>query len=466
MFGAAFFAAAAMVAACSTLAAQPANLRNAPSPGFAAIAGVVDDSLRGGPLVGASVVVIGTSRRAVTDRDGFFRIDSVPPGEVQLAVLHPLLDSLFLAIASSKVTIPAGKLEDAVISTPSLERVRERACPRAGVVTGRSMIAGRVDEAERDGPVVNAVVSLVYSDPSSGTPIQRVRTARTRGDGFYAICGLPATFSGTIQAASGTVESSEISVSLREQELGTASFLLDMAARSDSGRKGAAVLRGRITDVAGTPVREAQVAVEGGTAIAVTGPDGSFTLSGLPSGTTNAVVRKIGYAPAYRTVHLRTSEPQNLGVVLAAGARTLAQVNITARPDNALKKLGFLERRNIGMRSGFMLPEDIAKRQAKLFTDLFRTLPGFRVTTSGFGQMVEGTRSSTGGTMAGCVNIFVDRVAFEQMSPGDLDAAFPINHIGALESYASASETPAEFQMAGRACATIVAWTKQKLSKP
>jgi hypothetical protein len=448
--------------------AQRTDLRAPPAPGFASVVGVVDDSLRGGALVGATVAVIGTPRRATTDRDGFFRVDSVSPGEVQLAVLHPVLDTLFLVITSPKFTVGAGAIQEMAFSTPPLARVRDRICPRGGVATGRGILVGRVDGADDDQPVANALVSLVYTDPASGTPIQRVRSARTRADGLYAICGIPETISGTVQAQVGAQATSEISLSTREQLLVTASFLVGgVAAGADStAPPGKAVLTGRVTDVAGTPVAQAQVAVEGGNQIAVTDAQGAFTLRGLRSGTTSAVVRKIGFSPALRTVHLKATEPQRLAVVLAMGARTLATVTVTEKMDPGLKKVGFNERRAMGSRSQFLMPDDIAKRNARFFTDLFRMMPGFRVTDSGVGQMIEGTRSAMGGGSSGCVNVFVDRVAFEQMTPGDLDLAFAVNTIAAVEGYASAAETPQEFQMPGRACATIVAWTRMKLAKP
>jgi hypothetical protein len=251
---------------------------------------------------------------------------------------------------------------------------------------------------------------------------------------------------------------------MKAQFLATASFLLSKAPK-DSSTRGSAALSGRVTDVTGAPLASAQVAVEGGNAIAVTGADGTFALSGLPSGTTSAVIRKIGYSPALRTVHLRKTEPQRIAVTLAEGVRTLAAVVVTGVMEPALKKVGFTDRRAMGMRSQFLLPADIERRNASTFTDLFRAMSGFRVTASGMGQSIEATRSQ-GGSMAGCVNVFVDRVAFEQMSPGDLDQAYPVSMIGAVETYPSATETPGEFQMPGRACATIVAWTKMKLSKP
>ena len=448
-------------------AAQATDIKSPPKPGFGGVIGVVDDSLRGGPLVGATVAVIGTPFRGKVDREGFYRIDSLGVGDtVQLAVLHPLLDTLYLVVTSPRFIVGAGKMTEMSLTTPTLRTVRERLCPRGGVITGRSMLVGRVDAADTDKPVSGALVSLVYTDPASGTSIQRVRSAKTRDDGLYVICGIPETLSGAVQAAFGAATTSDVPISIKEQLLVTTSFLMGPPIPADSARKGNAVLMGRVTDVAGAPIVQAQVAVEGGNSIATTGDDGSFVLRGLASGTTGAVIRKVGYAPALRTVHLRDAEPQRLAIVLAQGTRTLNTVTVLGKTDQALKDVGFTQRRNIGNRAGFLTPDEIEKRNARGVTDLFRAMPGFRVSSTGLGQTVEGTRSQMGAGQSGCVNIFVDRVPFEQQSPGDLDNAYPPTMIGAIETYGSASETPAEFQMPGRGCATIVMWTKLKLAKP
>src|SRR5438552_13497649 len=56
--------------------------RAAPS-GFA---GAVFDSVHDGPLVGAVVSVLQTTRRATTDEQGRYRIDSVPAGSYKLGL--------------------------------------------------------------------------------------------------------------------------------------------------------------------------------------------------------------------------------------------------------------------------------------------------------------------------------------------------------------------------------------------
>lgn len=443
-------------------APQGAGLRAPPAAGFAALAGVVDDSLHGGPLRGATVYVLGTSLRATTSDLGLFRIDSIPPGEIQVLVRQPALDSLLLTISSARFAVTADRLTEVEISTPSLARFHERFCPRGGVTAGPALIAGRVDDAETGAPLVNAAVALVYGDSTGPTKMQRVRTARTNEEGFYAICGLPDRMNGTLQATMGAHATAEVSVSTERQALVTAGFLV---ARSAQDGTGSAVLTGRITDVAGRPVAEAQVAVEGGKAIARTGDDGTFRLTGLPSGTTNASVRKIGFAPAQQAVHLRSSEPQEMALSLSAAARALAPVTITAEADKALDKLGFNERLKMGNKANFIGPQDMKKFETLRLTDVFRSIPGFVVLKGNNNNSLLASSRAVNGGQQGCVEVFVDRVLFEQMGPGDLDAAFPPYMIAAIESYPSPATTPMEFRMSGKACATVVIWTKLKVNR-
>src|SRR5947208_5328808 len=66
--------------------------------GFTTLKGMVIDSLHDGPLAKARVMIEGTERSAVTDIDGRYRIDSIPPGQHRVVVLHPLLDTLGITI--------------------------------------------------------------------------------------------------------------------------------------------------------------------------------------------------------------------------------------------------------------------------------------------------------------------------------------------------------------------------------
>ncbi|HVZ49091.1 MAG TPA: carboxypeptidase-like regulatory domain-containing protein, partial [Gemmatimonadaceae bacterium] len=256
--------------------------------------------------------------------------------------------------------------------------------------------------------------------------------------------------------------SAEVAVSTERRILATAGFLVAM---TPQGGTGSAVLTGRITDVAGRPVQDAQVAVEGGKQITRTAADGTFRLTELPSGTTNASVRKIGFAPAQQAVHLRRSEPQSMALSLSAAARALAPVTITAEADKALDKLGFTERLKMGNKSNFVLPEEMKKYENLKLTDIFRSMPGFIVQKADNNNSILASSRAVNGGQQGCVEIFVDRIPFEQMAAGDLDAAFPPYTIAAIESYPSPATTPIDFRMSGKACATVVIWTKLKLNR-
>jgi len=337
------------------------------------------------------------------------------------------------------------------------DQAKARYCPPGGVVRAPAILFGRVLDADTDAPLAGANVSLVYTDSLAQPPAERVRRARSADDGTFAICGLPERIAGTVQAARGALTTPEVPIAFTDRLLGGAVLTLNVSGATR------AVLQGRVLARSGAPVAGAQVAVEGTSANAVTGADGAFSLSGLPSGTHTTVARKIGYAPATVAVNLTTLRPREVTVTMS-DARLLEAVRVVGKLDDALKQIGFEDRKRFG-RGRFISPEEVEQRNPLLFTDLLQTVPGLTVRSSGSGRVVQATRN-TGLSEAGCVIIFVDHARFEQMQPGDLDEAFHAVNVGAVEIYSSPADVPAEFQVSGRACTTIAMWTKTKLARP
>jgi hypothetical protein len=336
---------------------------------------------------------------------------------------------------------------------PSYIEVKARFCPRGGLASRPAIFFGTVLDAEAETPVVGASISLVYSDSTPTGPVERVRRATTLDDGSFAICGMPVTYKGAVQATKDEKSTAEAPVAASEQLLGGAVLMLNISGTFKS------VLKGRVTVKGGMPVRDAQVAVQGAPSVAVTGADGTFTLNDLPSGTQAAVVRKIGFAPATVGVNLSTHQPRDVTVVLSE-AQVLATVHVAGKMETALDKVGFISRQRSAL-GHFIGPDEIEQRHPLMFTDLLQTVAGFRVTSVGVGRLVEASR----GTNA-CVSIFVDRTPFQQMQPGDLDDAFHPSDIGAIELYPSPNDVPAEFHASRGDCATIVMWTKTRLARP
>jgi Carboxypeptidase regulatory-like domain len=435
-----------------------AQQRDLPVPkDLASIIGVVDDSIRGGRLIGALVTVVGTSRRGTTDVNGIFQIDSITPGAHQIVVVHPLLDTLGLTIQSTPFMLIGGTRQQVGARTPTFEEIRAKSCARGGPVSaGKSILVGRVMQADNDVPAAGATVSLVFKDLTLTNPVERVRNGRADANGNFAICGLPSTIGGNLQATFGGITTADLPMKMTDESIATA--ILSVGGNGS----GTAVLRGKvIAHAGGGPLAGAQVTVVGTTTVVTTADDGTFTLDGLPSGTHEAVVRKIGFAKVSQIVHLATRTPSTMNVVLEQ-ATVLGTIHIVGKMDDGLSKVGFLARKQQG-RGWYQTPEQIADKNPSEMSDLMRMTNGMKVLTAGTGRYLMST-SSAGSSKDGCINIFIDRARFDQFQPGDADDAIPVADLGAIEYYREPSSVPTEFTVAGKTCATLVVWTKTLLT--
>ncbi len=442
----------AFVLAIAAASLATPRVTSAQAP-FASLIGVVDDSLRSGPLVGALVTVVGTKRQGTTDLHGVFRIDSIPPGPHEIVVTHPLMDTLGVQVVSQTFSLEAGVQHTMYAHTPSFDETRAQSCPRGGVATGTSILLGRVTKADTDEPVAGATVSLVYKDGTGKESVEKVRSSHSGANGMFAICGLPSTISGNLQGSFGGVVTADLPLTLKDEQLATASLTIG---GTGAGR---AILKGIVMSKAG-PVAGAQVTVVGTTTVVLSADDGSFTLTGLPSGTHEVIARKIGFARSSQVIPLSAREPAKLTIVLDQ-AQVLATVKVTGKMELGLDKIGFTTRKK-GAMGWYITPEQIEAKHPDQITDLFRTANGVRVSTQRNGRTLSATRSS-GSSTDGCINFFIDHARFTQMQAGDVDDAVRPEELGAVEYYADAMETPPEFNVPGQSCATMIFWTKTLL---
>lgn len=453
---------------------------------MASLTGSVVDSIHGVvPLPGATVKVGATGRQAVTDSGGRFQIDSIPPGEHSLILIHPLLDTLGVSIATRAVPFQPGAPLAVELAVPSAQRVIELSCAPAWRARGPSAMVGKVLDADTDSPLVGAKVSLVWQELSLTDlrKVPRVREATVGADGSYKICGLPSGIDGTVQATFNGRKTAVVSVVMEETNpLGFQSLRIGTSvlaeAPADTGARasgsaasadtaprrlrGQARLTGRVINAAGAPVANARVDVQGTGAAALSRQDGTFGFNDLPSGTQALVVRQLGFEPVEMAVELSSRQPKQVTVTMSKPARVLETVAVTAEKSTAgLDQVGFNRRHKIGF-GYFMTTEDIEKRQATRMTDLFRTVPSLRVVPSGMDYVVESARDVGGG---GCVRYVVDGTPYQVLYPGDIDRLMPPHEVAAVEVY-SGSSTPAEFQQAGgSSCTTVVMWSRFKVRK-
>jgi hypothetical protein len=326
------------------------------------------------------------------------------------------------------------------------------------------VFAGRVLDAETMQPAPRVRVTLVYTELAVGTDIglrrmARVRSATSDARGYYRICGLPARLEdATLQAEQGRVKTAEVPV-VMGPGIGLRSLLIRPAADSLM-TTGFSVVSGQVLDTIAMPVANAQVSVEGAAPVTTTNARGEFVLDSLPGGTQALIVRRVGFAPARTIVDINASAPARVALRLERAVPRLGPVIVTAQAE-ALSKVGFEERQKRGM-GHFLGPEDIQRLQPQLVTSALRTLPGLRVVPAGNGRY---TVESSRGVGTGCVTFWVDGAPFREMTPGDVDNAFPASQIAAIESYQSGT-VPPQFTSPGMSsCAAVVIWTQASVRR-
>lgn len=472
-------------------AAAKADSAAADTIPYTSITGVVYDSVHASPLGDATVSVDGTTRMAVTNRLGLFQIDSVPPGEeYRVRVQHVLLDSIGLQMVTQPFSLGPDDSPTMQLAIPSPSTLVEVSCPAARRALGPAAVIGRLLDADTDAPVEGARVSVAWLEMSINAglrKIPRVREALSGADGVYRICGLPSALEGTLQAQHKGVTTSEVRVNfageaLVVQGLKIGSAATVVAATGDAAelkrqkdaatgpqfsavtlQTGSAKLTGRVINAAGQPVVGARVDVLGTPAATLTRENGEFALDSLPSGTQSLVVRQIGFAPEERAVELSTRGPASIEVKMDRPATVLSTVVVKADRDVGLERVGFAQRRRSGG-GHYITGDDVVKRAPNVLTDVFRTVPGLRVSPAGNGidYVIESSRNVAGG----CVRYWVDGAVFEAVFPGDVDRLVPPWEIAAIEVYNGIS-VPAQFQAAGNtSCAAIVIWTKTRTDRP
>lgn len=456
---------------------------------LAKLTGSIYDSVHLAPLGQAAVIVQGTQALSFTDENGRFVVDSIPPGKYRIEVEHSLLDSLGLRMITDSLAITAGGTNTISLAVPSIPSIVAASCPANVMALGPSAIIGRLLDADTDRPVSGARVSFAWSEISVSTGVRqlpKVRGARTTGNGVFRLCGLPADVDGTLQANNKGITTSEIRVTFHGERLivqglriGNANTVVrtnvDSIRRAQPGgapifstptiQRGDAVLRGRVVNANGAPIQGARVDVVGTESHAQTNDQGEFALAELPSGTQTVTARQMGFSPVEQPVELSTRAAADVTLTMAVPAFTLPTIEVRAQQDQGLVKIGFTERKSVGLGT-FLDAKQIMQRGPNMITDVMRTIPGLRVVPVGIGLddfIVVNNRASM--ITNSCVNWWVDGTPWTNVYPGDIDRLMPPSEVGAIEVYWG-TETPIQFQRSGdQRCAVIVMWSKYRLEQ-
>ena len=208
---------------------------------------------------------------------------------------------------------------------------------------------------------------------------------------------------------------------------------------------GSARLSGTVRDGAGQPVVGAQVRVLGIAASTRSDERGTYLLSGLPAGTQEMEVRRLGYGIARGPVTLRSEQRSRLDVVLDRVA-TLESFNVVAR---RWRYAEFEQRRKEAIDGRFLDEDEIRKMNLNSSVDYVNKLPGFRAVHVRWGEVKIVSMSDPGCSPV----VLVDDLPITDMIQLPIPSA-----LGALEIYRGTAGAPPSHRSP---CGTIIFWTRR-----
>lgn len=215
------------------------------------VTGTVRDSVSGTPVRAAIVGLAGTSGTPATDAEGRLRLKGVLRGEYALLVRTPSLDSI-----RSVPDHPA------------------RGRPAGG----------------RDNQGAHWRATAVSPDGSLQRTARRLET-RTSATGAFRLCGVPTKAPLTVRALPASDRSNPVSARLAaDDRFALVTLAIDVA------RPASAPFAGKVVaDSTLRPLSDVEVTVSALDLSTRTDARGQFRLGGIPAGTHDAVVRRVGY---------------------------------------------------------------------------------------------------------------------------------------------------------------------------
>jgi hypothetical protein len=224
---------------------------------------------------------------------------------------------------------------------------------------------------------------------------------------------------------------------------------------------GTVTVTGRVVTSDGKPVPDARVYVPGAEAATRTDANGNYTLTNVPDGPQEVVVRRRGYAPTRVDAKFST-KPSDRGrnhvnVTLLTSSQALALSEQQTRDSAGLARNGFFSRASSVRGAYFLTPDQVAATKAATVSDLLGRTPYLISVPGPTGPVLRGAQ--------GCLLTYVDGLRWRSMFPGDLDAFIPVNEVVAAEVYPPGQTPPGPFArgITPLSCTTLAIWTRSSV---
>ena len=221
--------------------------------------------------------------------------------------------------------------------------------------------------------------------------------------------------------------------------------------------QGVATVSGVVTDSDGLAVYGAVVSVARTSLLSKTDERGEFRITGVPAGTIEIQARRLGFAPATRSVQLQAGENHGrIDFTLTALPAMLEQVVVQRQGMKYTGRLaGYYERLQRRSSGQFLTREDFDRNESLSLSQLIARSPG-----------VNSVRLRSGG---GAVRmrgrscrplVWMDGVP---MPAGEVDLdAFPVSTLHGAELYLGSTTAPIDYtaQQNRSSCGTILLWSR------
>ena len=300
--------------------------------------GVVFDSSQAGPLVGATVVLIGTTVMDSSRANGTFALRTPMSGDYTLRVSHDRLDLLGLGALQQPVRLSAGDTTHVRLVMPTVRTLVKTRCPPADSVKyPGALVVGFVLDSGTRKRVPGAAVTTRWTRPvymrrgtlyGLGMDTSQVETA-TDSTGAYFVCHVPrdrpATFSANSGTAFGTARLAgdlQDSVAMLELPIVVAHSsaepaVLRVTVRFSVPGEDSSIAEVRLPNLARTLERNA---------------GGEYTDAALPPGPQAIVVRARGFTSVERNVVLISGDTTVVEVILTPASRSVPPAELPSDP--------------------------------------------------------------------------------------------------------------------------------------
>ncbi|HSU15109.1 TonB-dependent receptor plug domain-containing protein [Longimicrobium sp.] len=190
----------------------------------------------------------------------------------------------------------------------------------------------------------------------------------------------------------------------------------------------------------------------------VTDARGELRVAGLGAGTHRASVTLIGRIPRAVLLQLAPGEERDALVLMEPIAVSLPGITAAARERSRDPRVEEFYRRAQNSTVGrFITRAQIEERNALVFSDIFRGMPGVRVSPGPEGNTVRNARAVAMSNGGDCAPIyFVD--GFPYRPDGPVDTEFFPADIEGVELYMG--NVPAQWGGSRAMCGVIVIWTR------